>query len=237
MSEVKAVFFDVNGTLWDHRGCAYHVMEIVIPKFTPPLPEDDAEDIIRRFNAVFFELPRKEHIRERRAFSMLKRFEALLDSYNVRSPKVARDMSHTYDSARRLVMRQFLRDDAVPVLSELGRRGLTRGVIMNGAPALQRHLVQTLGLEPYLEHVILGDVEGYSKPDARLFGRALELVGIQASQMLFVGDSPLTDVLGASRAGIPTVWFNTGHRRLPGNFPAPDFTITGLAELLDIAQT
>ncbi len=236
MSELKAVFFDVNGTLWDHQRCAQHVMDIVLPGFTPPLPQDQTDEIIRRFNAVFFDLPRKEHIRHRRPFSMVRRFQALLDSYNVKDRRLARELSHRYDSVRRLVMRQFLRSEAVPVLSELGRRGLQRGVIMNGTPAVQRHLIQTLGLEPYLQHVVLGEVEGYSKPDVRLFRRALELAGVQADEMLFVGDSPLTDVLGASRAGIPTVWLNTGHRRLPNGFPLPDFTIASLTELLDIAK-
>ncbi len=236
MSELKAVFFDVNGTLWDHQGCAQHVMDIVLPSFTPPLPEDQTDEIIRRFNAVFFDLPRKDHIRRRRPFSMLRRMQALLDSYNAKGRRLAREMSHKYDSVRRLVMRQFLRSDAVRVLSELGRRGLQRGVIMNGGPAVQRHLIQTLGLGSHLQHVILGEVEGYSKPDVRLFRRALELAEVEADEMLFVGDSPLTDILGASRAGIPTVWFNTGLRRLPNGFPAPDFAISSLTELLAIAK-
>lgn len=233
---LKAVFFDVKGTLWDNQGCARHVMEIVLPKFTPPLPQGDTQEIILRFNAVLFDLPRREHIRDRRPFSTLKRFEALLDSYNVQDPRLARRLSHTYDSVRRLAMRQFLRSDALPVLAELGRRGLQRGVIMNGAPALQRHLVQALGLEPHLEHVILGEVEGYSKPDLRLFKRALELADVEADRMLYVGDSPLTDMLGAARAGMRTVWFSSGRRRLPKNFPVPDFTVSSLTEVLDIAR-
>ncbi len=234
MSELKAVFFDVNGTLWDNQGCARHVMDIVLPKFTPPLPEEDTDEVVRRFNAVVLELPRTQHVRERRPFSRLKRFEALLTSYGVKRRGLAQQLSHTYDSARRLVMRQFLRPAVHRVLDELGRRGLERGVIMNGAPAVQRHLIQTLALEPHMEHVVLGEIEGYSKPDVRLFKRALELAGVDADQMLYVGDSPLTDILGASRAGIPTVWFNTGRRRLPRSFPTPDFTISTLTELLDI---
>jgi HAD superfamily hydrolase (TIGR01549 family) len=231
--ELKAVFFDVDGTLWDSHGCSLHAMEIAIPKYTPPLPGDTGE-VVRRFNAVFLELPRREHIRDRRPFSNLKRFEALLASYDVRKPGLARQLTHDYSSVRRLVMRHYLRPDAQRVLAELGRRKLKRGVIMNGPPALQRHLVQTLGLEPHLEHVVLGDVEGYSKPDVRIFRRALELAGVRPDQMLYVGDSPLTDLLGAARAGVPTVWLNTGRRRLPKNWPMPDFTISTLSEVLDI---
>jgi HAD superfamily hydrolase (TIGR01549 family) len=234
--QLKAVFFDVGGTLWDSNACALHVMEIVLPAAAPLLPQGETAEVIRRFNAVFLDLPRKHHVRDRRPFSTLRRFEALLDSYDVKKRGLALQLSRKYDAARRFVMRQFLRRDALQVLRALGRRGLQRGVIMNGAPAVQRNMLGTLALAAELEHVILAEIEGYSKPDVRLFRRALELAGVEPHQMIYVGDSPLTDVLGAARAGIPAVWFNTGRRRLPKGFPAPDFTITRLSEVLDILE-
>ena len=237
MAELKAVFFDVNGTLWDGNACAVHVMEIVLPKFRPPLPEEDTAEVIRRYNAVFLDQPTRRHVREGRPFSRLKRFEALLDSYGVKRRGLAQEMSRTYDSVRRMCMRQFLRADVHPVLDELSRLGLQRGVVMNGSPAVQRHMLECLGLERRFDHVVLGDVEGYCKPDARLFRRALELAGVGADEMLYVGDSPLTDVLGAARAGLRTAWFQEGRRRLPQGFPPPDFTVGGLSEVLDIVAS
>jgi putative hydrolase of the HAD superfamily len=229
---VKAVFFDVEGTLWDVEGCARQVMDIILPHFKDHLPVEDPEEVIRQFNAAFFEQVSAEHLRERRPFSRLKRFEALLDSYGVKRRGMAADMCRKYDSARRLVMRQFLRPEALSVLTELGRRGLKRGVIVNGTPAVQRHLIQSIGLAPYMDYVVLAEVEGYSKPDVRIFKRALELAQLQPEQAFYVGDSALTDILGAARAGMPAVWYNPdGRRRLPSGFPAPDLTISSLAEL------
>jgi putative hydrolase of the HAD superfamily len=107
---------------------------------------------------------------------------------------------------------------------------------MNGSPAVQRHLLETLGLMPHLDHCVLAEIEGCRKPDVRLFRRTLELAGAEADQVIYVGDSPLTDILGAARAGIPTVWFQTGHRRLPRDFPTPDFTIRELSEVLSVVD-
>jgi len=234
--QLKAVFFDVEGTLWDASACARHVLDVIMPSFRTYLPVDDMGEILRRFNAVLFDQIGTEHLRERRPVSRLQRFQALLDSFDVKKRGLARQMSHKYDSARRLIMREFVRDDATRVLAQIGRRGLQRGAIVNGAPAAQRHLIDTLGLQPHMDYVVLAEVEGYAKPDVRLFKRVLERTGLEAEQMMYVGDSPLTDVLGASRAGIPTVWLNPGHRRLPRGFPTPDFTINALSELLPIIE-
>jgi putative hydrolase of the HAD superfamily len=233
---LKAVFFDVEGTLWDGDGCARQVLEIVLPRFKDSLPVDDMDEVIRRFNAVFFDQVRAEHLRDRRPFSRLVRFEALLDSYGVKKRGLAREISHKCDATRRLIMRQFLRGGALALLADLGRRGLLRGAIVNGTPAVQRHLINSIGLEQHLDLVVLAEIEGYSKPDARIFKRSLELAGVEAGQTLYVGDSPLTDLLGASRAGIPTVWFNDGRRRVPKGFPAPDFTISTLDELPSVIE-
>ncbi len=236
MPELKAVFFDVDDTLWDRTACDRHVMEIVLPRFIDRLPEDDPEQIIRRYNAVFLDLPGRQHLRGARPFSHRRRFEALLDSYEVRSGRLARELTRTYDATRRLIMRQFLRSNALRMLRELAGMGLELGVLMNGAPAVQRHLLETLGLRPAVDHVILAQVEGYVKPDVRLFRRVTDLLEIEAEQLLYVGDSPAVDILGAARAGIPTVWFQTGNRIMPGGFPAPDFTITDLSELPSVVR-
>ncbi|MGD2175761.1 MAG: HAD family hydrolase [Candidatus Brocadiaceae bacterium] len=233
---LKAVFFDVRGTLWDYRGCARQVMEIILPKFTPPLPEEDVSEVVKRYNAVFFDLPGPEHIRGRRPFSRRRRFEALLESYEVKKRGLAQKMTHTYEATRRLVMRQFLRAGTRRMLIELHRLGLGRGVIMNGAPAEQRHLVQSLGLASHLDHVILAQIEGYSKPDVRLFRRALQVADVRPEQMLFVGDSPLTDLLGAARAGVQVAWMRTGCRRMPRGWPEPHHTVSRLGDVLDLAR-
>jgi putative hydrolase of the HAD superfamily len=234
MGSLKAVFFDVEGTLWDGQDCARSVMEILLQRFASDLPEADSAECIRRFNIALLDLPRREHLRDARPFSRRQRFEAFLSGLNVQRAGLCQELSHTYDSVRRLIMRQSLRPDAIRVLAELGRRGLARGAVMNGAPAVQRHLLESLGLEPHLEHVVLGQVEGYTKPDARLFRRALELAGVEADEALYVGDSPLTDMLGAARAGVRTAWFDTGRRRMPRAFPEPDFRLTHLSELPSI---
>lgn len=70
------------------------------------------------------------------------------------------------------------------------------------------------------------------KPRARIFHATAELLGVQPHELLYVGDSPIADVLGARNAGLPVAWLNRYGAKLPDTLPAPDLEITDLWGLL-----
>ena len=235
MAKYKVVFFDLDGTLWDPVGCLNHVMEIVMPKLMASLRTEDAVDLTLKFNCAFLSLVEEHGVSDTSAFSRHERFGKLFEFFDVGKRELAQKISYTYDSARRLAMRWFIRPGALEVLRELRRRGVRCGVITNGTPPAQRHAIQGLGLKPYLDYEVLGEIEGYCKPDVHLFRRALEMADAAPEQALHVGDNLFTDVLGASRAGIPTVWLKPEGRQHQQGLPLPDYVIEELPELLPIA--
>jgi putative hydrolase of the HAD superfamily len=52
-------------------------------------------------------------------------------------------------------------------------------------------------------------------------------------EVLYVGDSPFADVLGARNAGMPVAWVNRYGAKLPDTVPAPDLEITDLRGLVE----
>jgi HAD superfamily hydrolase (TIGR01549 family) len=237
MSKFSAVFFDLKGTLWDSAGCAEHVLKLVLPKLMPHLPEDtDDAEVARRFDAALVQGVQEEGLAPDNRFSSSERFRRLLESYGVDKKGLARELSTHYNHVRRLAMRNYVRPGAGDVLAELQERGLITGVITNGGPAIQRQLLRTLALDEHLDHVVIGGIEGHSKPDPRLFHRALKLAQIAAKNALYVGDTLATDVLGARRAGIPVAWLNPEQREVPPALPEPDYVIQELSRVLDLVQ-
>lgn len=99
--------------------------------------------------------------------------------------------------------------------------------LSNGNADLQR-----CGIAHWFSGHVTARSAGAAKPDARIFARLLAEAGVEAHQVLHIGDDPVTDVVGAMRAGMQAVWLNRDARAWPQNLPPPPRTITTLAEII-----
>jgi len=71
---------------------------------------------------------------------------------------------------------------------------------------------------------------GVAKPDPRIFRPALDKLGVEASEVLFVGDSVTSDMAAARNAGMDFCWLNPGGAPVPAGH-APAFIVRELAEI------
>ncbi|MFC4988319.1 MULTISPECIES: HAD family hydrolase [Saliphagus] len=94
---------------------------------------------------------------------------------------------------------------AARVLEELGREHRL-GVVTNGARDAQRTKMEAVGLERWIDAVVVAGAETPPKPDPRPFERALGALGAASATAVHVGDSLETDVAGAAAAGLDSVW-------------------------------
>ena len=72
------------------------------------------------------------------------------------------------------------------------------------------------------------------KPHPSAFRQILAILGVEAADSLYVGDSQFDDVQGAKRIGMQTAWVNRNGASLDPSLPAPDHVVGNLLELLDI---
>ncbi len=124
---------------------------------------------------------------------------------------------------------------AEETLNALKARGLKLALVSNtflpGA-ILDRHL-DLVSLGGIFETRIYSSQVEYRKPHPKIFQIALDALGLQAAEAMFVGDSPKADIAGANRAGMITVLRDLPIRRKPKRI-APDHSLTDLTELLQI---
>jgi putative hydrolase of the HAD superfamily len=91
--------------------------------------------------------------------------------------------------------------------------------------------VARCGLGHFFAGHITARSAGAAKPDPRIFAELLKAAGVDPAQVLHVGDDPLADVVGATRAGLQAVWLNRDARAWPADLAPPARTVTTLAEL------
>jgi putative hydrolase of the HAD superfamily len=88
-------------------------------------------------------------------------------------------------------------------LKETYRLGLLSN--FTHAPAA-RMLTELFGLIPYFDVILISGELGYRKPHPMVFEKLIEQLGFEGHEILFVGDDPEPDIIGALNSGIQPVW-------------------------------
>lgn len=90
--------------------------------------------------------------------------------------------------------------EVAETLQALSGRGVRMGVISNWDSRLPT-LLRELNLRSHFGPILVSALEGYEKPDARIFRLAAERSEVETSRILHVGDQEREDGEGARRAG------------------------------------
>jgi len=227
MSNIKAIFLDADGTLVDHRECEKQALIHLFGNIGIAY-KDEYQEIFRPLDDRLWggdsPVPRQEIPTYR--FKVL--FEMLRIQYK------------DYDKANDLFKEGLanstaLMENAVDIVKALHGKGFILCVVTNGLIELQRPRVVNSPIGKYISQVIVSEEVGAYKPDPLIFTTLLDRLGLDANDVIMVGDSIGNDIKGAINAGIRSVWFNPeGLGNESGILP--DYEISNLMELTKIVE-
>tara|TARA_B110000211_G_C13925001_1_gene484505 strand:+ start:273 stop:947 length:675 start_codon:yes stop_codon:yes gene_type:complete len=110
------------------------------------------------------------------------------------------------------------------------------GIITNGFARLQTVRLEHTGLKDMFEWLVISELVGIAKPNKAIFEHTFELMGNPVkSQILMVGDTASSDILGGNNVGIDTCWLQHPGEQLPEGI-TPTYTITTLDQLQSILK-
>ena len=92
--------------------------------------------------------------------------------------------------------------DALPALEKLGTN-YRLGLVSDAQWVFSEPEIRFLGLERYLETVVLSSRYFVRKPAPQIYSHALRAMKLQPSQALYVGNDPARDVPGPQAIGMP----------------------------------
>ena len=121
------------------------------------------------------------------------------------------------------------------MLGALKARGLATAILSNGSPKMLADAARSVGIEALLDDMLSVETAGVFKPNARVYALVTERFSCRPDEVLFVSSNGW-DAAGASAFGFITVWVNrTGlpEDRLPAR---PQYTLTDLTSIPDLAS-
>ena len=200
MTDIRAFGFDLDGTLFDHKGAASQAADALLRGLGVE-PSDATRALWFAAEEAQFEEWRAGRIglQDNRR----RRLQMVLPEVGIGVPgdDALDALFEIFLRAYRVAWRAF--PDAAPVLTSLRTQGFRIGVLTNGGEEQQVAKLRAIGLHDLVDAVCTSEAIGVHKPDARAFEVLVECLGIAPSECFFVGDHPEHDVAGARAAGMP----------------------------------
>ncbi|MFJ7934540.1 HAD family hydrolase [Sporosarcina sp. NPDC096371] len=157
-----------------------------------------------------------------------------LQRLGIEDAQLGSELAELFPEERR--KHPFIYEETFSVLDKLkGRFELV--LLTNGSPSLQQTKLEiTPEIAPYFDHIVISGAFGKGKPDVSIFQHVLTTCGIAADEAVMVGDNLMTDILGASRVGMRSVWINREEKELVEG-STPTYEIDDLEKLFPILES
>jgi len=220
------IFFDADNTLFDYDMAEGFALEQTFRRSGIPITTETRE-LYRRINAEAW----KEFESGAITIGTLRtlRFRRLFERLGMDMDPIG--VSTFY--LERLGEGACLVKDALEVLKEAASV-CTCCIVTNGIADVQRSRLSRSPLLPYVRGLIISEEVGSQKPEPGMFDAAMELCGgPDKGDVLMVGDSLSSDILGGIRYGIDTCWFNP-RGEAPSDGITPTMEIGALSGLLPV---
>ncbi len=207
VSLMKAVLFDLDDTLFDHKNSRLKGLEALQKKFPKlkavPLKELEEEHDRLLGAADFCHVPTGELVMADATTHSISKLCAMYGiNLSIEDEK----------SVVNLYNQEYVKNrQSVPGTKELLTTLMNYaklGVIAYGPLEQQKEKLKACQIDDLLDYFIIAENECYKKPSQQLFEVALEKVGVQPSDAVYVGDSWKCDVLPASAVGMRVIWLN-----------------------------
>jgi 2-haloacid dehalogenase len=215
MNHIKAIAFDLYGTLYD--------VHSVVARCDQQFPGRGRE---------ISTLWRQKQLEYTWLRSLMNRYvtfeQATEDALRFTCRHLGLDLD---GEAHKALCDAYLRLQPFPevlaTLHELRRRGLKLAVLSNGSPHSIGAVVGNSGLRAEFDHLLSVDPVRVYKPDDRAYLLAEQAFEVRRSSILFVS-SNAWDATGARYFGFPTCWINRSGGVFEEMGQTPDWQLRGL---------
>jgi len=195
---LKAVFFDIDDTLYDTSGFAKLARKAALNMMIDaglPLSSSEAYTLLREIIA-------------QKGSNYDKHFNVLTKTvFGEEKPLLIALGMINYHNVKFALLRPF--PETTSTLINIKAKGYRLGVISNGITIKQWEKLIRLGIYPFFDEVVTSDEVGFEKPHGRIFEEALNRMGCKAEKSVMIGNKFSEDIMGAVNAGMSAILVNS----------------------------
>lgn len=220
MTSFTGLLFDLDDTLYSRRAAFASWLDAYL---CGTLRLTDATEIAQ-IQGLIHELDQNGYGSKQAIFERLHMLYPALPGEPSRSVETffAEFLTHVQSETQTEALLDTLADAKIPF-----------GVITNGS-ARQWRKIEALALDKRTSCLFVSETFGLKKPNPAIFHAAAACLGVPPADILFVGDNPIADIVGAHAAGMPAAWLHRDQQWPDEIEEKPEFVISTLGELTTI---
>lgn len=209
----KAVFFDLDHTLWDFEKNSALAFQLIIDKYSIGVSHQEFNEIYSPINAQYWKLYRDGNITQQDL-----RYGRLKDTFRLLEFAIDDRLLHivSEEYIELLPVNCHLHEGAVEILEYLKQK-YSLHIITNGPDKVQERKLANSNLSHYFDTVTNSEMAGCKKPHAGIYEYALKLANADKSSSIMIGDCIEADVQGALDFGLDAIFFNEHKHEAPAS--------------------
>ena len=229
MKKIKAILYDVDGTLLDFETQEEVALSYCFKKYNLGELSEEKLELYKRINLGYWEMFEKNLITKEKL--VVKRFEDYLEALGVKLN--AEEVNDTYFS--KLGDTIVFKDNSYELVKSLKGK-IKQYVVTNGAIIVQKTKLAKSGFDKLMDDVFISDEVGYQKPRKEFFDAIKNRLGdIANDEILIVGDSLTSDMKLADNCNLISCFYNPKKKDYKVDFKI-DYEISDLNEVKKICQ-
>lgn len=203
---IKAVLIDIDDTIFDFEKCSKNSFLKTLEKFNLKFKEED----FSYFNKVNDILWTKQKLGEINIKEVFIKRDYLMDKYfnldiekglfNDLFVKFLYDEIEMVDGIEDLLL--YLSDKYKIFTAS------------NGIYKMQENRLKKSNLDKYFDKIFVSDKIGFEKPDKKFFQKIMDLTKFSNDDLIMIGDSIKSDIIGAKNSKIKSIYFNKDGKKI-----------------------
>lgn len=203
---IKAVLIDIDDTIFDFEKCSKNAFKKTLKKLDLSYKEKDFS-YFNKVNDILWTKQKLgeiniEEVFEHRSIMMSKYFELDIKK------EIFNDLfvEFLYDEIEMV-------DEVEDLLSYLSNKYQIYAA-SNGVYNMQVNRIKKSNLSKYFKDIFVSDKISYEKPDKRFFKKIMDITKYSNDDLIMIGDSIKSDIIGAKNSNIKSIYFNKENKKI-----------------------